>query len=144
MKTRSTLTFFDEESSASCNYSVPRQRCDLISNSSRLTSDASTFTSKISLPSSLSRFREDFNELKCKMRIFGESVSLCHCIADDYQKRMTFLEKRLQNLEEQHQLMYRENNYSAIIQKNKLLSNRTRQEAKVSTLTNKNLKLFLI
>ncbi|XP_061381487.1 uncharacterized protein LOC116776704 [Danaus plexippus] len=100
-------------------------------NNSDTTSDAATSVSKASLTTSISRFRSDFDDLKCKIRIFGESLNLCHCIANDFQKRMSFMEKRLQNLEERQKLAVRESNYSAIIQKYQRLSHKTKQEAKL-------------
>ncbi|XP_045487459.1 uncharacterized protein LOC123689832 [Pieris rapae] len=94
------------------------------------TIDTATSTSRPSLTSSISRFRSDFEQLKCKARIFGESMNLCRCIADDYNKRLGFMEKRLINLE-QRQRLTGESNYSAIIQKNQKLSHKTKQDVKV-------------
>ncbi|XP_059046832.1 uncharacterized protein LOC131842310 [Achroia grisella] len=93
-------------------------------------STTSTSVSNTSLSSSISRFRTDFEELKCKMRIFGESLSLCRCIADDFRNKLTQMERRLENLERRHRLRRSESNYSAIIQKNKRLSHKTQQDAK--------------
>ncbi|CAF4956781.1 unnamed protein product [Pieris macdunnoughi] len=93
------------------------------------TVDTATSTSRPSLTSSISRFRSDFEQLKCKARIFGESMNLCRCIADDYNKRLGFMEKRLINLE-QRQRLTGESNYSAIIQKNQKLSHKTKQDVK--------------
>ncbi|XP_047513798.1 choline/ethanolamine kinase isoform X3 [Pieris napi] len=93
------------------------------------TIDTATSTSRPSLTSSISRFRSDFEQLKCKARIFGESMNLCRCIADDYNKRLGFMEKRLINLE-QRQRLTGESNYSAIIQKNQKLSHKTKQDVK--------------
>ncbi|KAJ0183015.1 hypothetical protein K1T71_000991 [Dendrolimus kikuchii] len=96
------------------------------------TSDVTTSVSNTSLSSSISRFRIDFEELKCKMRIFGESLNLCKCIADDFRNKLSFMERRLQNLERRHHIWRSESNYSAIIQKNKWLSSKTIGAAKVS------------
>ncbi|CAH4034134.1 unnamed protein product [Pieris brassicae] len=103
------------------------------------TIDTATSTSRPSLTSSISRFRSDFEQLKCKARIFGESMNLCRCIADDYNKRLGFMEKRLINLEQRQRLTVGvttniwmgESNYSAIIQKNQKLSHKTKQDVKV-------------
>ncbi|CAG9577035.1 unnamed protein product [Danaus chrysippus] len=117
-----------------CHLNDESSNSDCPNNSNRYTtepaSDAATSVSKASLTTSISRFRSDFDDLKCKIRIFGESLNLCQCIANDFQKRMTFMEKRLQNLEERQKLAVRESNYSAIIQKNQRLSHKTKQEAK--------------
>ncbi|XP_052758001.1 uncharacterized protein LOC128202279 [Galleria mellonella] len=68
------------------------------------TSDSTTSVSNTSLSSSISRFRNDFEELKCKMKIFGESLNLCRCIADDFRSKLTQMERRLENLERRHRL----------------------------------------
>ncbi|CAK1546579.1 unnamed protein product [Leptosia nina] len=81
------------------------RRCPLPSDSTTSTTiDTATSTSRTSLTSSISRFRLDFEQFKCKARIFGESMSLCQCIADDFNKRLGFMEKRLVNLEQRQRL----------------------------------------
>ncbi|KAI8433466.1 hypothetical protein MSG28_015501 [Choristoneura fumiferana] len=62
-------------------------------------SDSSASISKASLASSIANFRCDFEDLKCKMTIFGESLNLCRCIADDFKNKLLRMEKRLQHLE---------------------------------------------
>ncbi|XP_063836438.1 uncharacterized protein LOC135085595 [Ostrinia nubilalis] len=104
------------------------------SNMSPLTSDTSTSVSFTSLSSSITRFRTDFDELKCKMRIFGESLNLCRCIASDFKNKLLAMERRLEYLERRQKMERSESNYSAIIQKNKLLSHKTLQDAKVSCM----------
>ncbi|XP_063898676.1 uncharacterized protein LOC135119074 [Helicoverpa armigera] len=89
-------------------------------------------SSNASLSSSITRFRGDFDTFKCKMRIFGESLNLCRCIADDFRSRLSTMEKRLDNLEKRQRLYRSASNYSAIIQKNKLLSYKCLKEMKVS------------
>ncbi|CAH2242833.1 jg22680 [Pararge aegeria aegeria] len=98
-------TFFvNEESSDSQQVHHMPQRHEAASSSIYSTTDTSTSMSKTSISSSISRFRNDFDDLKCKMRIFGESLNLCHCIANDFQNRISLMERRLQRLEDRHRL----------------------------------------
>ncbi|CAH2988241.1 unnamed protein product [Chilo suppressalis] len=103
-----------------------RRKYDL----SPLISRATMLSSDASLSSSITRFRTDFNDLKCKMRIFGESLNLCQCMASDFKAKLALMERRLQDLEKREKIERTGSNYSAIIQKNRALSSRTLQDAK--------------
>lgn len=109
-------------------HAKPRAKVDHILSPS--TSDTSISISKQSLTSSISRFRSDFDELKCKMKIFGESLNLCRCIAKDFNVKLSNMEKRLEQLEKRQVVFRNQSNYSAIIQKNKKLSHKTQADAK--------------
>ncbi|CAB3233536.1 unnamed protein product [Arctia plantaginis] len=66
--------------------------------------DVTGSISLTSISSSITRLRLDFDEFKCKMKIFGESLNLCKCIASDFKNKMKWMEKRLDNLEKRHKL----------------------------------------
>ncbi|XP_045508796.1 uncharacterized protein LOC123704451 [Colias croceus] len=117
------------EGSSSSSEAGPAPRLRPDASASTSSADARTSPSKASLTSSIHRFRSDFEQLQCKARVFGESVGLCRCIAEDFQKRVSFMERRLQSLE-QRQVQTTEKNYSAIIQKNQRLSHKMKQDAK--------------
>ncbi|KAJ8706429.1 hypothetical protein PYW08_011055 [Mythimna loreyi] len=108
----------------------PRLKLQKSSMISRMTMDDQDALSKTSLSSSITRFRGDFDTFKCKMRVFGESLHLCRCIADDFRVKLEKMDKRLENLERRQKLFKKTSNYSQIIQKNKLLSQRSMKDVR--------------
>ncbi|XP_049883756.1 uncharacterized protein LOC126379153 isoform X2 [Pectinophora gossypiella] len=89
-------------------------------------SSSSSFSGNNSMDESLHRYRDDFDDMRCKIKIFGESLNLCNCIASDFKGRLTYMERRLKGLERRQKHAGNESNYSRIIQKNKQLSAKTK------------------